>query len=441
MSVFSWQQVCLVAVLCGVAFDIAYLRPHRKRRTLPLPPGPQPLPIAGNIRGDLVYSRFFNQEINSAKVARALLEQRSNICSDRPEVPTNVLWQQHRRLFHEAFRADAAPTYHSTTIFEDPAAYFEHLHTYSSSIIMSALYDYETKPKNDSMVNVVGRAVKLAIQEVRPEIAAFFSVFSFLLSLSSWVPGMEIHRKAARSRAWCKEWVDTPFGDVLERMKEGTAGPSSGSDEQHVLQAIKEVSTTALGASTLQVFILAIVLFPKAQKKAQSIIDATVGTSRLPLWTDRPSLKYIDAILRETLRWSTPHVTMDSDVYEGATVMPNVWARTHDEIKYPNSFDFNPERFFKAEGNLNEDNVGCAFGFSRRICVGRHLADASLWYAISGMLALFYFSRAKDNDGNDEPQWSSGIAVDPLAFPFEATPRRSDMVTEDLNSLMLFSSS
>ena len=50
---------------------------------------------------------------------------------------------------------------------------------------MSALYDYETKPKNDSMVNVVGKAVKLAIQEVRPEIAAFFSGFSFCMFSAS----------------------------------------------------------------------------------------------------------------------------------------------------------------------------------------------------------------------------------------------------------------
>ena len=42
---------------------------------------------------------------------------------------------------------------------------------------MSAVYDYETMPKNDPMVNVVGRAIKLAVEEVRPEIAAFFSVF------------------------------------------------------------------------------------------------------------------------------------------------------------------------------------------------------------------------------------------------------------------------
>jgi len=184
--------------------------------------------------------------------------------------------------------------------------------------------------------------------------------------------------------------------------------------------------------------------------KAQSAIDAIVGTSRLPLWTDKPSLKYIDAIIRETLRWhpilplSVPHATTDHDVYDGyyipkgATVMPNVWAIAHDETRYPKPFDFVPERFLDAEGNLNEDNVGFTFGFGRRICVGRYIADASLWYAISGMLALFSFSKAKDADGNEidfEPQWSSGITTHPLSFPFKVVPRRSDMSVEDLHSL------
>lgn len=156
---------------------------------------------------------------------------------------------------------------------------------------MSAVYDYETMPKNDPMVNVVGRALKLAVEEVRPEVAAFFSVFPFctlstsspnvllmyhlVLSLPSWVPGMGIHRKAAQSREWSKEWVDTPFEDVLVKMvssiasssthletlfqKEGKAGPSmvsdalnrmraDGSDEAaYLLQAIKEASATAFG--------------------------------------------------------------------------------------------------------------------------------------------------------------------------------------------------
>jgi len=109
---------------------------------------------------------------------------------------------------------------------------------------MSAVYDYETMPKNDPMVNVVGRALKLAVEEVRPEVAAFFSVFPFgrfftsspnvfllmyhpVLSLPSWVPGMGIHRKAAQSREWSKEWVDTPFEDVLAKMVSSIASWST----------------------------------------------------------------------------------------------------------------------------------------------------------------------------------------------------------------------
>ncbi|OJA08464.1 hypothetical protein AZE42_02839 [Rhizopogon vesiculosus] len=87
---------------------------------------------------------------------------------------------------------------------------------------------------------------------------------------------------------------------------------------------------------------------------------------------------------------------------------------TQNEEKYPNPSQFLPERFLDDDGNLNEDTVGIAFGFGRRICVGRHVADASLWIAMSCMLARFTFSKAMDSNGdviNFEPRWSSGIAV------------------------------
>ena len=45
---------------------------------------------------------------------------------------------------------------------------------------------------------------------------------------------------------------------------------------------------------------------PHIWKRAQAEIDAIVGTDRLPEFDDRPSLTYIDAILRETLRWQPP---------------------------------------------------------------------------------------------------------------------------------------
>jgi hypothetical protein len=42
---------------------------------------------------------------------------------------------------------------------------------------MSVLYDYDTKPRNDPLVEVVGRALELAVQELRPEVAAVLNAF------------------------------------------------------------------------------------------------------------------------------------------------------------------------------------------------------------------------------------------------------------------------
>ena len=44
-------------------------------------------------------------------------------------------------------------------------------------------------------------------------------------------------------------------------------------------------------------------LNPDVQVRAQAEIDLIVGTERLPVFEDRPSLPYIEAVLRETLRW------------------------------------------------------------------------------------------------------------------------------------------
>jgi cytochrome P450 len=41
------------------------------------------------------------------------------------------------------------------------------------------------------------------------------------------------------------------------------------------------------------------------QRKAQAEIDAVIGNGRLPTFTDRPDLPYVDAIVTEVLRWNS----------------------------------------------------------------------------------------------------------------------------------------
>lgn len=87
----------------------------------------------------------------------------------------------------------------------------------------------------------------------------------------------------------------------------------------------------------------------------------------------------------------------------------------HDESKYPKPFEFIPERFLHPDGTLTSDNVQyIAFGFGRRICVGRHFAEMSLWCMVSTILSLWKVSLPKDELGNDvpyEPKWAPGLTT------------------------------
>ena len=45
-------------------------------------------------------------------------------------------------------------------------------------------------------------------------------------------------------------------------------------------------------------------LYPEVQKRGQDEIDAVIGPDRLPSFEDRPNLPYVEAIVKEVLRWN-----------------------------------------------------------------------------------------------------------------------------------------
>jgi hypothetical protein len=56
--------------------------------------------------------------------------------------------------------------------------------------------------------------------------------------------------------------------------------------------------------TTVSHFILVMMENPDILARAQKEIDTVVGASRLPTFSDRPALPYIDAIMSEALRWA-----------------------------------------------------------------------------------------------------------------------------------------
>jgi len=78
-------------------------------------------------------------------------------------------------------------------------------------------------------------------------------------------------------------------------------------------------------------------LYPEVQQKAQEEIDRVVSNKKLPGIEDRENLPYVNAIVKEVLRWHPvtpmgfPHLTTEDDVFngylipKGALILPNIW--------------------------------------------------------------------------------------------------------------------
>lgn len=112
-------------------------------------------------------------------------------------------------------------------------------------------------------------------------------------------------------------------------------------------------------------------------------------------------------------------------------VYANAHAMAHDERIYQAPHDFNPDRYEPlADGGPGEPFPVGNFGFGRRyvvhslkhsggfhpwtvscslfrVCVGRFLADNSVWIMVATMLATLEFRKKRDGAGNIiEPQVS-----------------------------------
>ena len=83
---------------------------------------------------------------------------------------------------------------------------------------------------------------------------------------------------------------------------------------------------------------LAMILHPEVQKRAQAELDTHLGSGeRLPNFSDKDQLPYVAALVKEVLRWipvlplAVPHRATEDDQYKGyhipkdATVMGNTW--------------------------------------------------------------------------------------------------------------------
>ncbi|KAF9266522.1 cytochrome P450 [Marasmius fiardii PR-910] len=493
-AILFWPFVA-VTVLVTVAFASHRRKPH-------YPSGPKGRFLVGNLfdipaqkpwkvyrewgklYGDYIHMDFFGQHmlvVNSWKVADELFEKRSRIYSDRPFIAMAVLtgwvmnagakgygqeWRLHRKLYQQGFRSTVVPEYQPIlsskssqfmlNLRQSPKLFAEHIRTYAAATILATVYGYDIAPTNDRFVAIAEETMKTSAVIGQPS-AVVVNFLPFLRHLPLAIPIFPFQRIARRVRGMLNEMRTEPYEFVKRNMAVGEGKISlvaklledhanKSEDENHV-EMIKDVAATSYAggadtsASVLSTFFLAMALHPKIQKQAQNELEIVSGKGSLPTYVDRSDFPYMEAILRETLRWApvfplgVPHRAFSDDTIDGyfipkgTLVIANAWAMTRDENLYPEPESFVPERYLMEDGGCNDDQLMLAFGFGRRICPGRHFALSTLWTAMVSILSEFEIGPAEDETGRPitklaDVNYSPGIMSHPEPYRCTIKPRK-----------------
>jgi cytochrome P450 len=180
---------------------------------------------------------------------------------------------------------------------------------------------------------------------------------------------------------------------------------------------------------------LAMLVYPETQSRAQAELDAVVGRSRLPTFADYTSLPYIRAMVKEVLRWrmaaplGVPHRLTEDDWYEGMFIpkgticIPNIWQMNRDPDVYgKNAMHFDPARYLDANGDIApgpsdaKEEGHVTYGFGRRLCVGRYVANDMLFINIAILLWACKIERKKYASGQRRPLDVDGLVDHGLAM-------------------------
>jgi cytochrome P450 len=454
-----------------------------------LPPGPPRIPLLGNLhqapqdypwrtyqQWSREYGPVFSLQyglstvimLGNYEAAHDLLDKRSNIYSSRPRVVMGgecvskgfrsllmeygQRWRTQQRLQASCLNIRISQSYLTLQDLESKQLIYELLapevdfsdrfHRYSSSVIFALAYGRRMTRGDEPEVQGIDQVMEnfLYAARVGTWIVDALPILNYLPSfLASWKGLAEklhehestLYMHNLENGQQCTSWNwSKQLGDMKE--SQGMSKKELAYTVGILYEAGSDTTTMAL-----EVFVMAMVLYPEVMKKAQAELDAVIGPDTLPDFTHKTQLPYIDAVIKEVLRWrpvsagGIPHAVIQDDEYmgyhipKGATVIGNHWSISMDENVYEDPQQFNPDRWIQFR-----DLPLIAFGFGRRVCTGQHIARNSLFINIARLLWTFNIDyRYTLVDGKkqrcevDEYAFTQGFNSRPCKFEAEFTVR------------------
>ncbi|KAJ3494156.1 hypothetical protein NLG97_g4262 [Lecanicillium saksenae] len=351
--------------------------------------------------------------------------------------PFDNVYRRRRKLVHQqlgtktaviSYQAvqEAESCKNALRILDRPAELADHMKTFAAAVVLKIAYGYSVEPTEaDPLVSLIERMLMNVTSAFVP-MAWIVDVFPAFKYLPVGWPGASFKTTAKLWKSTCEAAAQVPYSFTVQQMDTYANQPSyvSRALEYHADVLTKETegdikwtaatlyaAGTETTSATLTSFILAMIMFPNVQQKAQEEIDRVIGRGRLPSFKDQENLPYINRIVTESYRWF-PNLPMGIahqsdedlvfagfDIPKGTCIFPAIWGICHDPQLYPNPSDFDPDRYLDARNEPDPREV--VFGFGRRICPGRFLAEASIFISIAHILAAFKIGKATDQYGAD----------------------------------------
>ncbi|RDW79333.1 uncharacterized protein DSM5745_06185 [Aspergillus mulundensis] len=522
---FPFIVLCLAGV---AALWVVRKRPASRPRA-PLPPGPQGIPLLGNINelapkddtprwkfwrdslaqyGPVSSLNVFGQTIiilNDVEAAVDILDRKGSVTQFDTDLtmPKMCGWGEARphpgdlghwkgvrsNLKREMGTKQAVSRLHPlidrTTrqllwhLLEAPDNIRDHIGRDAAGFFLNLGYGYNMAPRD----HLTGKEDPF-YELTRKANSLFWEIFSrqdwivnqipLLQYLPACFPGAEFARKAKEIKGSIEEIKVLGLKVVQKMARDQTTlqpsmlarllqdgAPEPGSEREAAMmwsplelylggnEAVSRFESAIVqpkvtdeparqAVATFNSILIAMALHPHVQRKAQDELDRVVGPDALPGFQHRASLPYINAILRETLRWHPPalipppHVSNADLMWngyllpKGSYLLANIGAFTQNAALYKDPTTFDPVRFLArgpdSQSHTPEPDIQkFIFGFGRRVCPGRFLADEMLFLFTAQVLACFNI--APKVPGTSEPKWLAGIISQPGPFDLSIEPR------------------
>ncbi|KAG0473202.1 hypothetical protein HPP92_015059 [Vanilla planifolia] len=272
-----------------------------------------------------------------------------------------------------------------------------------------------------------GKMFRLAIEGIldhfiMPNVADFYPVVApldpqrygrkikrFLMSMDEYLNRVVQSRETSLSEREVEEkkMPKDLLEKLLELMHEGDPLVSSFSvaDLRHLFADII-VASTDTSTTTIEWVMAELLYEPDRMRKAQHELDTVVGRDRPVEESDIPQLRYLGAVVKETLRLHPPVPLLvphrpSSDCVAGGFAIPagtaviiNAWAIHRDPSRWEDPDEFSPERFLR-EGREQCEFLGgnefgyLPFGAGRRACAAMALAERINLFALASLLHSF----------------------------------------------------